>query len=294
MRRSVPSVEGFVWISDLPRTRYVVATDGRRAELEHVDDSSPLTRLLLAAAPGQRVSVPAPGGPPWIVVDHFLDRVVVARWPGRLLRAGVVPPRSGRERAADREANLGLVRDVWYTRANAIDVLEELAPHVLFGAEGEAVARIIDAASTLTPQQASALAQARDPRAPDAYDRAWNRWSQRKSEHSAAGVLWDNGSPIGYGFSVLDTKVTDQAVRHGCVNWDADPDDPDEAELILADPWSTAKRALFEAAVAVGYPRCSRDDAEILAAAWHALPTGANLDASPRTTNASRDLGRPG
>src|SRR4051794_19329261 len=122
MRRS--RAEGFVWISDPPRTRYVVAADGRGAALEQLDDRSPLTGLLLAAAPGQRVSVPAPGGPPWIVVDHFLDRVLVARWPGRLLRVGVVPSSSRREREADREANLGLVRDVWYTRANAIDVLE--------------------------------------------------------------------------------------------------------------------------------------------------------------------------
>src|SRR5690348_16795315 len=93
-------------------------------------------------AAGMRVTLPSLG-PPWIAVDHSLEHVHVAHWPGRLFRADVVPPATDEERAAMARAAAGLRADASYTRALAVDLLAEISPSVLFGPHGNAVIRVI-------------------------------------------------------------------------------------------------------------------------------------------------------
>lgn len=93
---------------------------------------------IAGAAPGRLVRN-ATLRPPWIVVHHSLDRVLVAQWPGRLFRVEVVPPSTREERAAMERAAAELAVDAGYTRAIAVEVLEELPAPSLFGPHGDAV-----------------------------------------------------------------------------------------------------------------------------------------------------------
>ena len=72
-RYGIGVVEGFVYAADT--------------------ESGPMT----GAGIGDRVRIPFPG-PPWIVVDHAIETVIAARWPGQLLRVASVPPADRAER----------------------------------------------------------------------------------------------------------------------------------------------------------------------------------------------------
>jgi hypothetical protein len=262
MNHELTGVEGVVWVRREPEVRFMVAGDGRTARAEQYKPLDELTRRLLAARPGDRVAMPTPGQPPWIVVDHELDRVLVAGWPGRLLRVRVAPSRTARERDAMDAVNEDLGAGRWYTRAAVVDVLDELPAHVLFGPWGRAVAEVIEAAADLTPDQARTLATARNGDAPAVYQRTWRRWLQQRQTPAA------HGSPVGRGLGVINHLVTLQAARHQAATWEADPDDPEEHELVLAPPWSQAASALAEAALALGNPATVEADWNVLTSAW--------------------------
>lgn len=103
--------------------------------------------------------------PPWIVVSHSLDTIPVTQWPGRLYHVAVVEPETAAERAVIDRANTELMPTVGYTRALGVDVIDELDPSIVFGAHGAAVVDVINAAKSLTAEQAARLASARHPRA---------------------------------------------------------------------------------------------------------------------------------
>jgi hypothetical protein len=115
---------------------------------------------MAGAVAGARIRIPSLD-PPWIVVAHGLDEVLVARWPGRLFRVISVSPSDEEERIALARAGENLRADAGYTRVFAIDVLEQLRPSVLFGPHGEAVAEVVECAGRLT-------ADARDANRPPA------------------------------------------------------------------------------------------------------------------------------
>src|SRR5688572_26242955 len=87
---------------------------------------------MASASPGQRIRLPERRAP-WIVVDHSINSIVVARWPGRLWRVAVTD-------AAGIEQVSAYAR---YTRAFEVKVLEELPVSQLFGERGEAVCSVI-------------------------------------------------------------------------------------------------------------------------------------------------------
>jgi hypothetical protein len=129
-------VEGFVYVGDA--------------------ESGPMA----GAGIGERVRVPFPG-PPWIVVDHAIETVTPARWPGRLLRVASVPPADGAERAVLDRAAANLRADAGYRRVLAVDVLAELPSWILFGEHGEAVAGVLERARRLGIPDACELAAER-------------------------------------------------------------------------------------------------------------------------------------
>ncbi|WP_435205639.1 hypothetical protein [Micromonospora sp. bgisy143] len=251
-------VEGFVYVSD--------------------DRPGPLT----GARAGERVKTPS-WDPPWIVLAHHLDAVIVPRWPGRLFRVRSVPPSSDEERIALARAAAGVKADASYTRVFAVDVLAELRPGILFGPNGDAVAEVLECARLLTEPVAYELAAARHPSADHAYSRAWQRWLSEQpngaqygsSDHS--NVLATPGagpvsSPIRRGFTVLWTRVVDSArQRAGSAAFTIDAED-DEHEEVLLDPWTTAASALLDAAMALGAPDLvDPADAAVLTAAWQVI-----------------------
>ncbi|PWR13636.1 hypothetical protein DKT69_20120 [Micromonospora sicca] len=217
--------------------------------------------------------------PPWIVVDRSLEQIIVARWPGRLFRVAVVPPSSAAERAAMARAAQGLVSGAGYVRALAVDVLAELPPALLFGSQGRAIVEVIEVARSLTEERATLLASADHPAAGETYSAAWARWTgtvhaadERDRDHSATIGHHQPGratSPIGAGFTVLHTAVTDSAQlrgRPGALR--VNPD----GEQLLDETWATAGSALLHAAMAFGAPELvTGAEAAVLTAAWRAV-----------------------
>ena len=209
--------------------------------------------------------------PPWIIVDHGIETIVVAQWPGRLYRA-TVSDAEGIEQA-DASAS--------YTRAAAVDVGEELPAWHLFGEHGRAVAAVIAAASRLRVEDVELLAQSRHPDAGRAYARSWKRWLTSIGVNvSSVGDDLDGTlaipvggrrSPINCGFSVLSRAFEDRAES---VAGAAAFVTSDDGERWLERTWSAAACALLEAAMSFGSPASSREDAPILAAAWRAVVEG--------------------
>jgi hypothetical protein len=229
--------------------------------------------LMRLAAPGRRVMKPTLE-PPWLVVDHALETVIVVRWPGRLFRVTVVPPRTGPERATMTRITQEVLPGASYSRALAVDVIEELPPTMLSGRHGDAVAAVLTFGASLTEDLAAELALRRDPGAAQACRAAWQRW-QAGAHRKAADVcpsgmlavhsLGRAGSPINNGFLVLDDVVRTAAKQRGT---DALVPDGD-GNLVLTEPWSTAESALIEAAMALGAPDLVTEaEAAVLTVAW--------------------------
>jgi hypothetical protein len=213
-------------------------------------------------------------GPPWIVVDHDVFSVVVARWPGRLWRVQVIEP------APDEDQPLGPPKlPLRYTRAEAVQVEEELPVSFLFGPHGAAVCAIIDAAKTLSVEQAAALSSTRHPKAGQAYSRIWKAWlkdrgsSQADAQDDHEGTLalgaYPPTSPVNSGLAVMANELHRRAVSlcgdaATVTDWE---------ETWLARPWSGAQAALLDAALALGAPDfTSTADREILTHAWRTVP----------------------
>ena len=236
------------------------------------DDPGP----MISAVPGQRVTKPTLE-PPWIVVNHALEAVVVARWPGRLFRVAVVPPRSEAEAATMTRIAQGLLATAGYSRALAVDVVEELPAATVFGLHGDAVVAVLTFTASLTEDVAADLASRRDPGAARAYRAAWHRWlsgaHREAADRDPPGLLTlhgadRTGSPINNGFVVLHDVVQSAAKLRGTDALVVDED----GDLVLAEPWLTAESALIEAAMALGAPDLvTAVEAEALTAAWRAV-----------------------
>jgi hypothetical protein len=231
-----------------------------------LSEDGPMAR----AVPGAIVRTPG-AGPPWIVVDHSIQSVVVARWPGRLWEAEVVEtaPEQPREGAG-------------YTRALAVRIGRELPVAMLFGPHGEDVVRVIEAAASIEVAQAAELAARSSAPAREAFSRAWRGWLAKvapdsihlDSDHTSTLAVHAAGtrSPIGAGFTVLDTVLMERA--HTLVG-DAAFIADDDGELFPAEPWDGALQALLDAAMALGAPALASDaDRAILIEAWEHCFTG--------------------
>jgi hypothetical protein len=215
--------------------------------------------------------------PPWLVVDHELASVVVARWPGRLWAVEVVDPIRADDLAA--AGHPPLRKDIWYTRAAAVKVLHEMPVATLFGNCGAEVCAVIEAATGLTLERAIRLANARHRDAGGAQTRVRKHWLSRDTTLSHKygddldGMLavaeQRTRSPVGAGLLVICGEVRRSAEAIGGSSvWVIDADQED---AWLAEPWSKASAALIDAALAFGAPDLMRDS-NILATAWrHAI-----------------------
>ena len=227
--------------------------------------------VLAQASAGARVSLPN-REPPWIVVDHAVDTVIVAPWPGRLWRVRIVD--------ADGVAQVSAHAN--YTCAVAVDVLEELPASRLFGEHGDAVCSVLARAAQLDAIQANVLARARHPDAAAAYSRAWDRWlaavdpsSIHRGDDLGATLDIQAGSrmsPINRGFIIIHRTVSDRAASLlGPSAFIVD----EEGDQWLEPTWSAAAAALTEAAMAFGAPTlCSEGDRIILTTAWRVATEG--------------------
>jgi hypothetical protein len=235
-----------------------------------VDNNGPMAHAEVS----RTVRIPGRGAP-WMVVDHELSSVVVARWPGRLWAVEIVDPITDRDlRAADQ---VGLRSDAGYTRAAAVKILRAVPVASLFGAHGAKVCAVIEAAAKLTLAQATRLAQLRQPAAGDAQTRLWRRWFTREKippdryddvDGTLAIGASKAGSPIAQALMVIHNVVGRRAEAvAGPAVWLGDEADPEGAWL--CEPWCAASTALRDTALALGAPDLvDRQDYEILTAAW--------------------------
>jgi hypothetical protein len=100
---------------------------------------------MSAARVGATIALPA-RRPPFIVVHHEVETIIVGRWPGKLWRVQIMDAFTPEEEEATGGKLLPYAR-ARYTRAVAVNVLEELSPARLFGVNGEAVCDVIAGAA---------------------------------------------------------------------------------------------------------------------------------------------------
>lgn len=222
---------------------------------------------------GNYVRLPAPK-PPWMVIDQSLHSIIVNRWPGQLWRVRVTA-------LGDMS---GLVAQPGYWRAEAIELIEALPLSTLFGPQGDAVLRILDAIETMTRTDAQTLAQNVHPDAANAYGRAWLAWSQGEEaaqstedwQHTLAASRGrdKDRSPIHAGFLLIHSQLRQRAQAVDGANAIERIEDEDDGEIeeVLAPLWQQASDALCYAAMAQGAPEWVSDaDAQALNRAWVAL-----------------------
>jgi hypothetical protein len=258
---------------------------------------------MASAQTGVQVSRPALG-PPWFAVNHTLERVLITAWPARLFRVAMLPATSPEEQANLDFAASGIRAAAGYTRVLAVEVLEELAPSILFGPYGEHVAAIADTAAALTLAQAAVLARVRHPGAAAARSRVWRRWlqSQRRSDVDGdhSHTLDDLGSLIGRGMGLLFNQVWKSAkARGGADAFRPDPEPDEEGDEILQQPWYDAAAALIDTAVAQGAPHLLQEnEADVLCQSWRELQrtrkTASVVLHELRTDESWAHLDRPG
>lgn len=216
------------------------------------------------AVPGQVIRNPS-SAPPWIVVDHSIQSVVAARWPGRLWEVEIL------QKAPD-QPRVG----AGYTRAVAVRVGQERPVSILFGPRGDGVLRVVERASSVRLSEVAELAARWSPDAREAYSRAWNRWIarvdprsiHRGADHGNTLAVFAGGtrSPIGIGFTVLHDVFARRARE--LAGDDAFVTD-DEGDVCLADPWAKAANVLLHAAMALGAPDLVPEpDRAALLGAW--------------------------
>jgi hypothetical protein len=219
--------------------------------------------LMSTAAAGDRVVAPSP--PPWLVVCHTLESLLVTSWPGQLFRVAVVPPGTPQEREALERAIEDFVPNVPFTRALAVDVLEVLPPTILFGPNGPAVVEVIDFAESLTYRVAAALTVARHPAANDAYSEVVKSWLATQPHRALDRPL------VAHGLTVVYEEVWQSSRRRGGSGAFTTTYAPgnEDGEETLAEPWATAAKVLLDTAMVVGAPYfVSEREADILLTAW--------------------------
>ena len=171
---------------------------------------------MRAAQAGVKISLEG-RVPPWIVVDHDLSSVIVAKWPGRLWRVRIVDAATERDQRAFGGSPLPQAR---YTRCISVSVEAEEDAAILFGAHGAGVVWVLQEASRLSHAHAEALANNRHADAGAAQDRVWRGWLRQHAIPDDGHVDYDGtllmggqrqGSPINQGLSALHLTVFKRA-----------------------------------------------------------------------------------
>ena len=212
--------------------------------------------------------------PPWIIVEHTTDDILITSWPGMLWAAEVID-------ALEPQGHTGN-----YTRAVAVRLVRRLPLHELFGPHGEGVAWVADRAAALTRQDAGTLADNRAPEAGRLYSRAWLNWDglpeDKRVYEDWEGVIGAGGgppvSPVRRGLSaVFNTTVARAIELDGEAATIVEEGPEPDPDIHLVEPWATASLALIEAAMALGAPDLlAKDDRAVLTRPWAAL-TGPTL-----------------
>lgn len=207
------------------------------------DDPSP---LFSSMKPNVRVGS-FTDTPPWIVVDHSPQSVVLAKWPGRLWAVRIL------RRAPEQPCAYA-----GYTRATAVHVLNEVQCGELFEHCGTAVVEFLDRISSLTERDVEKLGLARDEDAAHIHGLVWDRWIQKVDPSSPllgndhTGIIAIGSkvprSPVGNAPSVLHSQLSRRARQ--MVGDDAFV--TEDEEVCFNPTWATVAANLQHALFSVG------------------------------------------
>ncbi|XOV68709.1 MAG: hypothetical protein ACFHU9_05915 [Fluviicola sp.] len=213
--------------------------------------------------------------PPWLVVNHSLDGIIVTEWPGRLLKVEIL------DGVNEMDLNKGLVKDVWYTRTLGVEILEVVPTQALFEPNGVEIVQILDFISEMSEEAVNKLNQFELKNASKIYSNAWNEWLKMKDvnsihmnqDHSNTLAIYANNSraTMNRSFSVISNLVWKRAKS---VLGDSAFTVDEDGELVLNARWSHATDALLHAAMAMhGRDFISNEDKIELWNPWNSLIT---------------------
>jgi len=190
--------------------------------------------------------IQADSAPPWLVVDHSKQTIVMTNWPGKLWAAEVVEPAPESEQ----------VNDI-YTRSRCIRLIEPATTDELFRENGRGVEIILDQAANLQSDQLTDN-QCTEPELEHLYSLAWNSWANgppaADDEYKFVLAMGKHGneSPIGKGLLLLSNVFHKRAERlEGKDAFIVD----DEGEVSFVEKWRIAFNAARYAAIATGAPQ---------------------------------------
>ncbi len=211
--------------------------------------------------------------PPWLVVNHTLDEIIVTKWSGRLLKVEIL------DQANEKDLNKGLVHDIWYTRTLGVELLEELSTEELFNPEGKVITQILDFANSMDEDQVAYFCQFEITRASEIYSHTWNKWLKNKDPHSihlnqdhsrTLGIFPNNSRKTMHrSFSVVSDIVWNRAKEVlGEKAYTIDK----EGEYILDKSWSHATAILRHATMAFhGQEHLTQNEKEVLLKPWRSV-----------------------
>jgi hypothetical protein len=215
--------------------------------------------------------------PPWIIVDHTIESITIAHYPGTLWSVEVIDPATEEDFKA--VGTSGLLPTATYTRSIAVKVHQALPLSLLFGPQGEAICKILETIDRLTEVQAEAFARHLNATATTVYSEAWTRWLKHEDARSVylnqshPNTLGVPGhrhhSPIGKGFYVIHQQVWNQAKK---LTQGAALIVDEDGDMTLNPVWSAANTACLQVAMSYGAKDwLSEVERSILCAAWDAV-----------------------
>jgi hypothetical protein len=206
------------------------------------------TGPMASASAGLRVGN-ANDHPPWIVVDHKLESIILAKWPGKLWRVRILHKATEQPLAY---AN--------YTRATNVYIEQELPLEVLFEYNGAEIVDFLSSIRSLSIEAKTALANLRKEHAISIHNEVWNRWLSKLDTESPyigqdhSGIIAMGArpprSPVGNATSVLHSELTARARE---IDGDSAFVTDDEGQWFNLQ-WSRVAANLQHALFAIGVP----------------------------------------
>ncbi len=188
--------------------------------------------------------------PPWIIVYHSLDTVIITKWPGKLFEVEVL------NQSNEKSLNKGLIKNVWYARTLGVKILRKLSVDILFGQNGTLISQIIDRTRNITEQEVTSLAEIEANEAREIFSKAWGNWialTNKDCPYLGEGhcdtlkVTPKNqsyGSPINKGLSVIASQIN---IRAREILGDKAFTEDERGELNLIPVWAKACERLLHA-----------------------------------------------
>jgi len=227
---------------------------------------------------GQRIKN-TNNGPPYMVVCEQMESLIPTGefWPNRLWRVCVI-------KLGDMS---NTVPNVWYRRANEIELIEEIPVGMLFGPHGERILPLFSQVMELTSTEVNALHanNTSHSAAQAAYTSAWRHWNKNLKHPRSHTYEQEQGmtiasppgsdrknSPINYGFSLINDLVWRRARELDGENAFIKYIEDGQTEIELNEHWRTTSSAFLHKAMELSMAQyLSSIECEALTQLWSSV-----------------------